>query len=92
MWLSTYTLAVLPLLLSVSARPNIIPQVAPAADEVLFDLLNATEYAQQPYGLVERDSGTPYWLETIRHQGTSAFGPGGYTVFRNVKEFGATGM
>ena len=91
MWLSTYALAMLPLLLRISGRPNPIPEVAPALDEVLYDLLNGTEYSQQPVGLVERDSGTPYWMETIPHQGRSAFGPAGYTVFRNVKEFGATG-
>ncbi|KAG5641516.1 hypothetical protein DXG03_004832 [Asterophora parasitica] len=35
----------------------------------------------------------PYWLENIRHQGTSAFhsNPNGYQVFRNVKNFGARG-
>ncbi|KAI6105107.1 glycoside hydrolase family 55 protein [Pisolithus croceorrhizus] len=37
--------------------------------------------------------GDPYWLETIKHQGTSAFNPNpsSYQVFRNVKDFGATG-
>jgi glucan 1,3-beta-glucosidase len=35
--------------------------------------------------------GTPYWYETITHQGISAFGPNGYQVYRNVKDFGATG-
>jgi glucan 1,3-beta-glucosidase len=34
---------------------------------------------------------TPYWYETIAHQGISAFGPSGYQVYRNVKDFGATG-
>jgi glucan 1,3-beta-glucosidase len=34
---------------------------------------------------------TPYWYETITHQGISAFGPSGYQVYRNVKDFGATG-
>lgn len=34
----------------------------------------------------------PYWYENIAHQGISAFGPGGYTVFRNVKAYGAKGM
>jgi glucan 1,3-beta-glucosidase len=36
---------------------------------------------------------TPYWLETIKHQGISAFNsnPGSYQVFRNVKDFGAKG-
>lgn len=35
----------------------------------------------------------PYWLETIKHQGISAFNPdpSTYQVFRNVKDFGATG-
>jgi len=37
--------------------------------------------------------GDPYWLETINHQGTSAFNPdpSSYKVFRNVKDFGAKG-
>ncbi|KAK0458521.1 exo-beta-1,3-glucanase [Desarmillaria tabescens] len=35
----------------------------------------------------------PYWLQNIKHQGTSAFNsnPSSYTVFRNVKDFGAVG-
>lgn len=35
----------------------------------------------------------PYWLETIKHQGTSPFNPNpsSYQVFRNVKDFGAKG-
>jgi glucan 1,3-beta-glucosidase len=38
-------------------------------------------------------SGCYYWLETIKHQGVSPFNanPGGYQVFRNVKDFGAKG-
>jgi glucan 1,3-beta-glucosidase len=35
---------------------------------------------------------TAYWYEDINHQGISAFGPGGYQVFRNVKSYGAKGM
>ncbi|KAJ5971674.1 Pectin lyase fold/virulence factor [Penicillium vulpinum] len=36
---------------------------------------------------------TPYWLADIAHQGVAAFNsnPSGYTVFRNVKDFGAKG-
>jgi len=34
---------------------------------------------------------TAYWYEDITHQGISAFGPSGYTVYRNVKDYGATG-
>jgi glucan 1,3-beta-glucosidase len=33
-----------------------------------------------------------YWYEYINHQGISAFGPSGYQVFRNVKNYGAKGM
>ncbi|KIJ60520.1 glycoside hydrolase family 55 protein [Hydnomerulius pinastri MD-312] len=34
----------------------------------------------------------PYWMQTIKHQGTSAFNPeASYQVFRNVKDFGAKG-
>jgi glucan 1,3-beta-glucosidase len=32
-----------------------------------------------------------YWYENISHQGISAFGPSGYQVFRNVKDYGARG-
>jgi hypothetical protein len=34
---------------------------------------------------------TAYWYENIAHQGISAFGPSGYAVYRNVKDYGATG-
>ncbi|OTA98252.1 glycoside hydrolase family 55 protein [Hypoxylon sp. CI-4A] len=32
-----------------------------------------------------------YWLEDVTHQGVAPFGGDGYTVFRNVKDFGAKG-
>jgi glucan 1,3-beta-glucosidase len=32
-----------------------------------------------------------YWYENIAHQGISAFGPSGYVVYRNVKDYGAKG-
>ncbi|KAM3066382.1 hypothetical protein ACMFMG_003111 [Clarireedia jacksonii] len=35
--------------------------------------------------------GNTYWYEQIQHQGRSAFGPGGYVVYRNVKDYGARG-
>ena len=36
--------------------------------------------------------GEPYWLQNIKHQGTSAFNPNTtYQVFRNVQDFGAKG-
>ena len=35
----------------------------------------------------------PFWLSQIQHQGSAPFSsnPGGYQVFRNVKDFGAVG-
>lgn len=38
-------------------------------------------------------SAEPYWLQSIKHQGISAFNPNHttYQVFRNVKDFGAKG-
>jgi len=38
-------------------------------------------------------SSDPFWLANIQHQGTAPFNanPGGYQVFRNVKNFGAVG-
>lgn len=42
----------------------------------------------------DQASCSPYWLETIKHQGRAAFNanPGGYQVFRNVMDFGAKGF
>ncbi|TFY80465.1 hypothetical protein EWM64_g3547 [Hericium alpestre] len=44
-----------------------------------------------PLGAGTATPGDPYWQQNIQHQGTSAFGPAGYQVFRNVKDFGAKG-
>jgi glucan 1,3-beta-glucosidase len=44
-----------------------------------------------PLGSGTAAAGDPYWQQNIAHQGTSPFGPGGYQVFRNVKDFGAKG-
>ncbi|CAJ2505150.1 Uu.00g125440.m01.CDS01 [Anthostomella pinea] len=32
-----------------------------------------------------------YWLEDVQHQGVAPFAGAGYTVFRNVKDYGAKG-
>lgn len=39
-------------------------------------------------------SDASYWLADIKHQGVAAFNanPSGYTVFRNVKDYGAKGI
>ncbi|KAG6906321.1 hypothetical protein DXG01_014496 [Tephrocybe rancida] len=44
-----------------------------------------------PLGSGTSASGDAYWMQNIKHQGISAFGPAGYQVFRNVKDFGAKG-
>ncbi|KII89977.1 glycoside hydrolase family 55 protein [Plicaturopsis crispa FD-325 SS-3] len=46
-----------------------------------------------PLGAGTAAPGDPFWMETMRHQGTSPFNsnPTGYQVFRNVKDFGAKG-
>ena len=32
-----------------------------------------------------------YWMEQIPHQGLAPYAGNGYTVFRNVKDYGARG-
>jgi glucan 1,3-beta-glucosidase len=46
-----------------------------------------------PLGAGTAAAGDPYWLQSIKHQGISAFNsnPSSYQVFRNVKDFGAKG-
>lgn len=44
-----------------------------------------------PLGSGSAAPSDPYWQQTITHQGTSPYGPSGYQVFRNVKDFGAKG-
>lgn len=46
-----------------------------------------------PLGSGTAAAGDPFWLESIKHQGISAFNsaPSSYQVFRNVKDFGAKG-
>jgi hypothetical protein len=47
----------------------------------------------KPLGPGTSAVGDPFWMESIKHQGTAAFNsnPGSYQVFRNVKHFGAKG-
>ena len=55
-------------------------------------LLGASAYPASVAQIEERQAGTPFWMESIKHQGISAFGASGYQVFRNVKDFGAKGI
>lgn len=38
------------------------------------------------------ESSSTYWLSSIKRQGTVPFGDAAFKVFRNVREYGATGM
>ncbi|KAF8969934.1 exo-beta-1,3-glucanase [Flammula alnicola] len=46
-----------------------------------------------PLGAGTAAASDPFWMQNIKHQGTSAFNanPSSYQVFRNVKDFGAKG-
>ncbi|KZV61321.1 glycoside hydrolase family 55 protein [Peniophora sp. CONT] len=44
-----------------------------------------------PLGAGKAAPGEPYWLQNITHQGTAPYAASNYTVFRNVKDFGAVG-
>ena len=48
----------------------------------------------KPLGHGTSTAGDPFWMESIKHQGTAAFNPNrsSYKVFRNVKDFGAKGI
>jgi glucan 1,3-beta-glucosidase len=41
----------------------------------------------------QKSACAPYWMENIKHQGIASFNPNpnNYTVFRNVKSYGAVG-
>lgn len=70
----------------------------PAVDEVVRDILGKDNAYIHFHGnhsdsssLIERQTSSSYWYENIQHQGVSAFGPSGYRVYRNVRDYGATG-
>ncbi|KAG9086047.1 hypothetical protein FS749_003943 [Ceratobasidium sp. UAMH 11750] len=46
-----------------------------------------------PLGLGTAAPGDPYWMQTITRRGGSPYNsnPGGYKVYRNVKDYGARG-
>jgi glucan 1,3-beta-glucosidase len=54
---------------------------------------NGTATSSAPLTTGTSGSCGPYWLENIKHQGTASFNPNpsNYTIFRNVKDFGARG-
>jgi glucan 1,3-beta-glucosidase len=94
-------LAILPLVLNASAAQIDIPSVDAAVSAALKDYGNYGAYTgpqKKPPAkakITQENAlladGSTFWLESIGHQGVSAFGTSGYQVFRNVKDFGAKG-
>jgi glucan 1,3-beta-glucosidase len=69
---------------STSKNPTVAPYPTNA---------NGTSTSSAPLSTETSGSCAPYWLENIKHQGVASFNPNpsNYTVFRNVKDFGARG-
>jgi len=90
------------LLLTASARQFSIPEVDAGSAFALSKLKNSDVHpytgsvpptinkASQAQPQVAGAAGS-YWLESISHQGVAPFAGGGYSVFRNVRDYGATG-
>lgn len=97
----SFTLACLILL--VNGEKLVIAEVEAVVGKVLDRLDNYVHYhgddsvgagsisSEDDMAAVLPRQTIPYWYEEITHQGISAFGPSGYTVYRNVKDYGAVG-
>lgn len=92
--------SVLPLAFASRALSNsfVIPQVKAAVDAALQDYDNYAAYSgptNEPpakvLSAVNSQANGSYWMENIEHQGVAPFAGDDYKVFRNVKDFGATG-
>ncbi len=76
-----------------------IPEVVSIVEDILnkpkvhpfFELHQHNHSARSEDSELSKRQGASYWYENIAHQGISAFGPSGYTVYRNVKDYGAKG-
>jgi hypothetical protein len=71
-----------------------IPEVESTVNRITHEFspgLHSLGNQSDGFYLQERDLAS-YWYESIAHQGISAFGPSGYKVFRNVKDYGAQGV
>ncbi len=79
-----------------------IPEVSNIVNDVLVQFSDVVHYdgnetyTTNPTDIQQRDvlsrDASSFWMESIAHQGVSAFGSSGYQIFRNVKDFGAKGM
>ena len=92
MHLSTFS-AVSYLALGVVCHNLKIPQIEVVVDKTLIRLEEYVRFEgnDSDTSNISKRQATPYWYEQISHQGISAFGPGGYSVYRNVKDYGAKG-
>lgn len=95
-----------PLLLTVASEQLVIPEFERIASSVVSSASSKIENSRPtgnvtssvveptnaPSPQVHSDAATTYWYEQIAHQGISAFGPSGYAVYRNVKDYGAKGL
>lgn len=104
MRLSFYLGALAPLLLAVASEQLVIPEYEALVQSIISSASSKIDDTR-PTGStssaaaestavapkVNAAAATTYWYEQITHQGISAFGPSGYTVYRNVKDYGAKG-
>lgn len=79
------------LLLVVVSQELKIPQVDFVVDKTLKHLDGYVHYEGNDTVTVSKRQAAPYWYEEIVHKGISAYGPSGYEVYRNVKDYGAKG-
>lgn len=79
------------------------PQIEAIVNEILEEYNDYVHYNGTAVGVpefvvqeveleLEKRQGGSYWYEQIAHRGISAFGPPGYQVYRNVKDYGARGL
>jgi glucan 1,3-beta-glucosidase len=75
--------------LALSARSGYVHD----SSNIHFAPRHAHPHARPRQSATQDTSCAPYWLEDIKHQGIASFNPNpsNYTVFRNVKSFGAVG-
>jgi hypothetical protein len=67
---------------------NVFPAIG-----ILFALVNASPQTSASPPFSNQSTSCSFWLENISHQGISSFNLDiNYTVFRNVKDYGAQGM
>jgi glucan 1,3-beta-glucosidase len=59
---------------------------------LLPDLISRSSDSDTLSQCQQRRHNAPFWMETIKHTGNSPFlNDSSYTVYRNVKDFGAKG-